>query len=328
MVIITMTEKIFITSPNYGKNTPQALSMLSGAGLQVLFSTLNRGHSEKELLDMAVGCAAILVFNSKDEVNEHVIDGIPELRVLSRHGIGMDNISVDHAKGKGIAVKNTIFAHEEEAVADLAVALILCASRGILEMSSKLRCGVWMRKEMPGLTGKTVGVVGLGRIGRSVVERLKGFKVKIAGYDPFVDELYAHSLGIELLPLEQLLRCSDFVTLHVPLTSGTARIIGEKELAVMQPGSWLINTSRAGLIDSDALFSALKNNEIQGAALDVFEKEPAINDRFTDLENVIATPHIAGITKEIIHSLDLEAAANIIDVLAPNYDYSSFFVRN
>lgn len=322
-----VNEKIFVTSPNYAKNTPHAFSMLREAGLQVVLSTVSRGHSEKELLEMAKGCSSILVFNSKDEMSARVIDGIPELRVVSRHGIGMDNIAVEYARGKGIAVKNTIHAHEEEAVADFTIALVLCCSRGIIEMSGKLRNGIWDRKEMPGLTGKTVGIVGLGRIGRAVVDRLKGFKVKIIAHDPYADEEVCRASGIELASLEYLLKGSDFVTLHVPLTAETERLIGRSQLAVMKPHSWLINTSRFGLLDSDALFDSLKNREIQGVALDVFEKEPVIEDRFVKLDNVVATPHIAGITEEIIHSLDLEAAANIIDVLAPSFDYRSFFER-
>lgn len=323
-----MAEKIFITSPNYAKDTPQALCMLRKAGLQVELSTLSRGHSEKELLEMAHGCASILVFNSKDEMTTRVIDGIPELRVLSRHGIGMDNIAVEYARGKGIVVKNTVFAHEEDAVADFTVALILCCSRNIIEMSGKLRDGIWDRKEMSGLTGKTVGVIGLGRIGRSVVERLKGFKVDIVGHDPYANEAFCRASGVELASLEDLLKRSDFVTLHVPLSAETERLIGRQELAVMKPHSWLINTSRSGLLDSDALYDSLKKRAIQGAALDVFEKEPAIEDRFVRLDNVIATPHIAGITEEVIHRLDLEAAANIIDVLVPSYDYRGIFEKN
>jgi len=269
-----------------------------------------------EELKKRIRDADALMIRSATKVTADVIDAAKKLKVIGRAGVGVDNVDLKAATRKGILVVN---APESSSitVAEHAMGLILALARKIPPASSSLKDGKWEKKRFMGveLRGKNLGVVGLGRIGSQVVIRAKGFGMNILGYDPYVSEDYARELGIELLELDELLKRSDMVSLHVPKTKDTENFIGEKELAKMKKGAYLINASRGGIIDEEALFKALESGRLGGAALDVFNKEPPSESPLLKLENVIATPHLGASTEEAQRNAAVITAEEIRKVL-------------
>jgi D-3-phosphoglycerate dehydrogenase len=239
--------------------------------------------------------AEALVVRSRTKVDAGLLSRAPRLKVVARAGVGLDNVDAEACRSRGIKVFNTPDA-STVAVAEFAVALALSLFRGIPRASAGMNCGKWEKGAIAGreLSGKTVGVVGFGRIGSSVADRLRAFGCRIVTYSL---EFIKNPGDAEVVSLEELLKRSDIVTLHVPLTPQTRGIIGAKELALMKPDAVLINTARGELVDEDALFSALSGKRIGGAALDVYCAEPYCG-KLCGLENALLTPHLAGSTAE------------------------------
>jgi len=222
---------------------------------------------------------------------------------------------VPAATRAGVIVTNTPGANQV-AVAELTLALILALARKIPHHDTVVKSGEWSRIVGIELDGKTVGIVGLGRIGKEVVLRLKGFRVKFLAYDVYQDTAFASEHGVRFTTLDELLAESDIVTLHAVLTSDTQSFIGERELARMKPGAYLVNTARGGLIDEPALYRALSENRLAGAGLDVFADEPPKNSPLLQLgDKVVLAPHLGAQTTEAVLKMGLMAAENIIQVL-------------
>jgi len=242
----------------------------------------------------------VLVVRSRTKVTKEIIEAAENLKIIGRAGAGVDNIDVKAAEGKGINVLNTPEA-PANAVAELTFGLLLCLARKISQADAAMKQGRWIKKDLKGweLKGKTIGIIGLGNIGEKVAKIAKAFEMKIliTKRTPPPPELLKE-LQAEFVSLTDLLRRSDIITIHVPLTPQTQKMIGETEFQLMKNGAILINTSRGAIVDEKALFKALQSQKLGGAAIDVFEVEPPLDYALAKLSNVVCTPHIGAQTEE------------------------------
>ena len=238
-------------------------------------------------------------------VSSKVMDAMPNLRLVGVSRAGLENVNVDEATKRGILVFN-VQGRNAHAVSDFAIGMMLAECRNIARAHNAIRSGQWRKTfvnsdSIPELHGKTVGLVGFGHIGRLVAKKLSGFEVDIVVYDPYTPAEAIEALGAKKVELEDLLKNSDFISVHARLTAENKKMIGEKEIALMKPTAYFINTGRAGLIDQDALAAALEQKRIMGAALDVFTTEPIPADSpFMTLDNETLTTHIAGTTTDAL----------------------------
>ena len=267
-------------------------------------------------LAAALADADALVVRSAVQVDDALMEQAPKLRVIGRAGVGVDNIDADAATRRGIVVMNTPGANAV-AVAELTIGLMLALARKLPAANASMHSGKWEKKSLQGaeLRGKTLGILGLGRIGLEVAKRARGFGLEIIGSDPFVSAAVARENGIRLVTLDELIANSDYITLHVGLTPQTTGVINAKTLAAMKKGVRIINCARGELIDDAALVEALKSGQVAGAALDVFAVEPPKNSPYAELENVILTPHIAGSTAEAQEAVGVQIAMQVRDYL-------------
>lgn len=267
-------------------------------------------------LDTALKDADALIVRSAVDVNAQVLRGAQKLRVIGRAGVGVDNIDLEAATKAGIAVMNTPGANAV-AVAEHTIALMLSMARHLCRADSTTRAGKWEKKSLQGteLRGKTLGIVGLGRIGMAVAGRARAFDMKVVAHDPFVSASVAREQMIQLAELDQVYAEADYLTLHVGLTPQTTGMINEKSLAKMKKGVRIINCARGELLDEAAVAAALASKQIGGIALDVFTEEPPKNSPLLALENVIATPHIAGSTNEAQDAVGVQIASQVREYL-------------
>ena len=273
------------------------------------------GLKPQELIEI-IGDFEALVVRSETKVTAQVIGAGKRLQVIARAGIGVDNIDLDAATGAGIAVVNAPTGNTV-AAAEHTLALILALARNVPQAYQSLKEGQWNRSAFMGIEvrNKTLGIIGLGRVGSEVARRAQSFSMHLIAHDPFVSPDFARLLGLELVPLDKLLARSDFVTLHTALTEGTRHLIGDEELATMKPGSRIINVARGELIDEDALVRALDAGPIGGAALDVFSQEPPGDSPLVKHPKVVVTPHLGASTQEAQTEVAVEAAEQVLAVL-------------
>ncbi len=270
-----------------------------------------------EGLPAALAEADALVVRSAVQVDDALLQHAPKLRVIGRAGVGVDNIDADSATRRGIVVMNTPGANAV-AVAELTLALMIALARNIPAANASMHAGKWEKKSLQGteLRGKTLGILGLGRVGLEVARRARGFGLEIIGSDPFVSAAVARENGIGLVPAEELFAKSDYLTLHVGLTPQTHGIINAKTLATMKKGARIVNCARGELVDETALVEALKSGKLAGAALDVLSVEPPPKDSpFFELDNVILSPHIAGSTAEAQEAVGAQIAMQVREYL-------------
>jgi D-3-phosphoglycerate dehydrogenase len=290
------------------------LDLLRQAGLEVDNRPGLSGAALQEALQAAEG----MIVRSGTRVTAELLENPGKLRAVVRAGVGVDNIDVAAATRKGIVVMNTPGGNTVS-TAEHTITLLLSLARHIPTADSSIHQGKWERSKFVGtqLAGKTLGVVGLGRVGREVARRAAGMDMKVVGYDPFLAPDRASQLGIESMSdLASLLPRCDFLTVHTPLTAETQGLIGTRELALMKKGARIINCARGGIINEDALAEALRSGHIAGAALDVFVQEPPPGDHpLLKLPNVVVTPHLGASTVEAQESVALEAAQLLIDFL-------------
>jgi len=304
--------KILISSRSFGGCDKSAIEYLRGLGYEVALNPEQKKLTEEEIIAL-IDDDVYGIIAGTEPITRKVIEAAKNLKVISRYGAGMDNVDLTAAEEKGVVVAYTPDA-PSKAVAELALSLILNLLRGVSKGDRMIREGKWAPHLGGLLTGKTVGVVGLGRIGRALVNLLQPFKPRVLARETDPDPAFTSTHGIELVELKQLLGESDIVSLHLPLTPQTRHIIGEDELKQMKKEAVIINTARGELIDEKALYAALKEGVIAGAALDVFEEEPYTGD-LKELNNIILTPHIGSCTKETRTKMEKEAVENIIKVL-------------
>jgi D-3-phosphoglycerate dehydrogenase len=260
--------------------------------------------------------ADALVVRSAVQADAKLLESAPKLRVIGRAGVGVDNIDTDAATRKGIVVMNTPGANAI-AVAELTIGLMIALSRAIPRANATMHAGKWEKKSLQGqeLRGKTFGIVGLGRIGLEVARRARSFGMELIGYDPFIAPVIARENDVTLVPIDEIFRRSDYLTLHVGLTAQTEGLINATSLAVMKKGVRIINCARGELIVEQALADALKSGHVGGAALDVFHQEPLKDSPFFGLDNVILSPHIAGSTDEAQEAIGIQLARQVRDYL-------------
>ncbi|HEX8160999.1 MAG TPA: phosphoglycerate dehydrogenase [Pyrinomonadaceae bacterium] len=287
------------------------LEPLRAAGFVVEKRT---GLKPEELRELIRDCDGLVV-RSETKVTPELMDAALRLRAIGRAGVGVDNIDVGAATARGIIVMNAPDGNTMT-TAEHAVALLLALARRVPQGDASLRAGRWERKKFVGveLRGKTLGVVGLGRIGRVVASRALGFEMKVVAYDPFVVPEQLANTEIELATLEEVCARADFLTVHTPLTAETRGIVGAREIGLMRPEARVINCARGGLVDERALYEALREGRIAGAALDVFEQEPPPADHpLLRLEQVIATPHLGASTHEAQEGVAVTVAEQMRD---------------
>jgi D-3-phosphoglycerate dehydrogenase len=267
-------------------------------------------------LPAALANADALVVRSAVQVDDALMEHAPKLRVVGRAGVGVDNIDAEAATRRGVVVMNTPGANAV-AVAELTIGLMLALARKLPSANSTMHAGKWEKKSLQGaeLRGKTLGILGLGRIGLEVAKRARGFGLEIIGSDPFVSAAVARENGILLLPLDELFAKSDYLTLHVGLTPQTTGVINAKTLAAMKKGVRIINCARGELVEDAELVDALKSGQVAGAALDVFTVEPPKDSPYAGLDNVILTPHIAGSTAEAQEAVGVQIAMQVREYL-------------
>jgi D-3-phosphoglycerate dehydrogenase len=283
---------------------------LTSQGFEPVYRPWHGGRTEEEMIDLLRGIDGAIV--STDPFTARVIQAADRLRVISRTGVGYDAVDVPAATARGVIVTTTPGVNRH-AVADWALALILCCARKVPENLAEVQRGVWTRHEGMDLDGKTLGVVGLGTIGKEVAKRASAFGMRLLAFDLAQDLPFAKEQGIAYVPLEELLRQSDFVSIHCFLNAATRHLINRERLLLMKPTAFLINTARGGIVDTDALYQALQAKRITGAGLDVFEGEPLRADSpLRALENVYLSPHCAGSTADARRRSGTMAAENLI----------------
>jgi D-3-phosphoglycerate dehydrogenase len=282
-------------------------------GVQAVIKT---GVSEEELAKI-IGEYDGLIIRSETKVTAKVLTNPGKLKAIARAGVGVDNVDVPQATRKGILVMNTPGGNTLSA-AEHTMGLILAMSRNVVPACNSLKSGAWDRKKYMGnqLSNKVLGVIGLGRIGMAVATMAKGFNMKILGYDPFAAPTEAEKLGVEVTDqLEKIFKESDYITVHAPKNEQTVNMIDAPQIAMMKPSVRLVNCARGGIINEDALYNALAEKRIAGAALDVFSAEPPTNMRFKELENCIVTPHLGASTEEAQIEVAVEAAQILVDAI-------------
>jgi D-3-phosphoglycerate dehydrogenase len=275
---------------------------------------------DREKLLAAVPEADALLVRSATTVDAEVFDAAPKLKIVARAGVGLDNVDVDAATERGVLVVNAPTSNIHSA-AEHALALLLSAARQIPAADASLREHAWKRSSFSGteIFGKTVGVVGLGRIGQLVAQRLAAFEAHIVAYDPYVSPARAAQLGIELLPLDELLARADFISVHLPKTPETAGLIDKDALAKTKPGVVIVNAARGGLVDEAALADAISSGHVRAAGIDVFSKEPCTESPLFDLPQVVVTPHLGASTEEAQDRAGTDVAASVKLALAGEF---------
>jgi phosphoglycerate dehydrogenase-like enzyme len=285
--------RVLVTVAQIYKREAAYLQRLEAAGLEVVRTIGAAGRlTEDELIEALPGAFATLA--SSEPYTERVFRSAPDLRIVARWGVGFDAVDLPAATRRGVVVCTAVGANHE-AVADYAFALLCALQRGVVANHRLLTGGAWRTEFRPGLWRATVGIVGLGRIGQAVARRCRGFDMRILAYEPYPDREFVRRHDVELVALDDLLRRADLVTLHCPASPDTRHLIDRRRLALMKPTAYLVNTARGALVDESALHEALRTGRLAGAGLDVFEREPIRESPLFALDNVLVSPHIAGI---------------------------------
>jgi D-3-phosphoglycerate dehydrogenase len=286
---------------------PSALDVLSSD-----FEVRSVDGANRAALLPALKDVDAVIVRSATQIDAEALAAADRLKVVARAGVGLDNVDVSAATARGVLVVNAPTSNIVSA-AEHAIALLLAVARRVPQAAASLRAGEWKRSKFTGVevVDKTMGVVGLGRIGVLVAQRMSAFGVRLLAYDPYVPAARAAQIGVRLVPLDELLRESDFISIHLPKTPETVGLIGERELALCKPGVVIINAARGGLLDEHALAQALKEGRVGGAGLDVYASEPCTDSPLFALDNVVATPHLGASTVEAQDKAGLAVARSV-----------------
>lgn len=286
--------RLLVTPTSYGKNDPRLKTELEELTGSVTYNPTGKPLSSIEVAALLPGIDGYIA--GLDMIDRAALENADRLKVIARYGVGVDSVDLEAAKEKGIIVTNTPGANSVS-VAELALGLMLALARQIPEAVRNVQQGKWPRFSGVSLEGKTVGIVGLGAIGKQLARRLSGFDCQVLAYDPFADEAFAMDNGIVLAPLDTVIATSDFLSLHLPLLPETRGLVNNEFLAKMKKGSFLINTSRGEVIDEEALLGALNSGHLRGVGMDAFSVEPPDpSNPLLHLPQVIATPHLGAQT--------------------------------
>ncbi|MCA9040106.1 MAG: phosphoglycerate dehydrogenase [Planctomycetaceae bacterium] len=316
-----MTRKVLITPECLYEQPGRHVELFQGNGFEVEYpedSTFTRGHYSLEESVRVLAPYDAVIAGSEPYAAE-LLDRLPNLKVIARFGVGYDPVNVPHCTKLSKAVTITP-ASTHEAVAELTLALIFAVAKSIIPNDISTREGAWSRVVLYPLRERVIGLVGLGRIGRSTAIRAKALGMQVIAHDQFADPTFVQEQGIEMVSLEELLKRSDYVSLHAPMLPETKHLINKQTLALMKPDSVLVNTSRGGLVCEADLLEALNSGQIRAAALDVFEQEPPSTDNpLFQLKNVIVSPHMAGLDHVSVANMAFEAAQCIVKLSQNNW---------
>lgn len=292
--------------------SPATLAVL-GDGFEIQHCD---GANRAELLS-ALGNANAVLVRSATKMDAEAIAASPNLKIIARAGVGLDNVDVPAATAAGVLVVNAPTSNIVSA-AELAVSLLLAVARNVVPANLALKNGQWKRSQFGGveLQGKTVGIIGMGKIGMLVAKRLAGFDMKFVAFDPYVKDAPTGGPEIKMVSLDEVLAESDFVTIHIPKTDETKGLINAAALAKMKPTAFVINAARGGVLDESALFDALKSGTIAGAGLDVYATEPCTDSPLFSLDNVVATPHLGASTEEAQEKAGVAVAESVVAAFA------------
>lgn len=300
--------EVVVLARSFGRASSEPLEILEKAGLSVTFKSNPEPENESMVAELIGNAEAVIV--GVDRIGEKVLSLCSHLKVVSKHGIGVDNIDLEAARRRGVIVANAPGTNSES-VADMAFLFILSCARHMKLLLEQVRNKKWSSPLLGSeLEGKTLGVLGLGRIGKGVARRALGFGMRVIYFDPFVED--ADFTKVEL---KELFRLSDFVTLHLPLSLQTKHLVNEQLLSLMKREAFLINTARGELVDEEALYRFLKEERIAGAGLDVLSFEPPFESPLLTLPNVLVTPHVSAHTREANLKMGKIAALNVVYVL-------------
>lgn len=305
-----MGVKLLITPRSYGKHSKRPFEMLKETGLEFRMNPYGRIMTKSEMMQEIQGVDGIIV--GVDPLDHEVIAQAKYLKIISKYGVGTDNIDLAASKERGIVV-TTADGANTDAVADYTFALMLAVARKVTIIDSQCRNSDWRKITTVDVSNRTLGLIGLGHIGKAVVLRAKGFGMKILAYDSVRDQAFAKANGVHYVPsLEEIMRQSDFISLHLPLNVHTHHIIGHAQFSMMRPTAVIVNTARGGLIDEEAMHDALKNNRIWGAGIDVFAQEPPDHKGLLSLNNIVISSHSAASTVQAIDNMGIIATEHII----------------
>lgn len=294
--------------------SPKGVALLKQKG----FETVEAYGSTPEKIKELIKDADAVIVRSETKITADVLDAADKLKAVGRAGVGVDNIDIPAASEKGVIVMNTPTGNTI-ATAELTFTHILCGTRPIAQANASIHGGVWNRKAFNGteLKGKTLAVLGMGRIGAEVAKRAKAFDMKVVAYDPFLTEARAKTLGVEMVALQDAFKMADYITVHMPLTEATKYMIDEKAFEMMKQGVRVFNCARGGIIKESALIEALKSGKVAAAGLDVYEKEPLTKDSpLLGFPNLVLTPHLGASTKEATECCGIEVAEVIAEALS------------
>lgn len=305
--------RVLVTARAYGILDSSLKTDLEAAVGEVIYAVNQPRYTPDELIGLVQGVDGWIA--SMDKIGRPVLQAAQSLIAISRFGVGVDHIDLDAAHELGIKVTNTPRVNANS-VAEHTVGLILALVRKVVEGSTIVRSGAWRILPTPTLEGKTLGLMGFGQIGQAVAKRMTGFGMRILAYDPMGTQSTAQALGVEFVSQSDLITTADILCLHLPLTSQTHGMVDRSFLAAMKPGAFLINTARGDLVNEEALFDALNNSQLGGAALDVLSVEPALPGHpLLRFPNVIITPHMAGYGESAINAMGRNALENLLCVM-------------
>ena len=298
-----------LTSPSsFGKISSDPFDLLEKNGYEVINNPFGRRLTEDEVIEIGKECIGIVA--GVEPLTARVMDNLPALKCISRVGVGMDSVDMEYAKTKGIKVVNTPDG-PTRGVAELTLSLTMTLLRGIPQADAALKQRKWQKVIGNLLKGKTIGVVGLGRIGRMTAEIFRALGNEVIGCDLYPNEEWAKEKNVKVVSQEELFKTADIITLHIPGNSDKTPAIGNEQLSLMHSEAVLINVARGGVVDEDALFDLLSTDKIKGAAIDVFSEEP-YTGKFCDLDNVVLTPHLGSYAKEGKLKMEVDAVENLL----------------
>jgi D-3-phosphoglycerate dehydrogenase len=304
--------KVVISSRSFGMINNNAINLLKNAGLETVLNPKGQKLTEEEILEL-IDDKVVGIIAGTENITSKIITSSPSLKVISRYGVGIENIDLETAKQKEILVYNTPET-PAIAVAELTLTLMLNLLKKINKLDNNIRSDKWKSEMGNLLTDKKIGIMGLGRIGKKLVEFLKPFNCEIYAYEIKPDDEFIKKYNVKLVSIDEIIKNSDIITLHLPLTEKTKNIFSEKQFKQMKKHTILINTARGDLIDEKALYNALNEGKIAGAALDAFQNEP-YKGELIKLENIILTPHIGTATIETRINMEKEAVTKMISGL-------------
>ncbi|MDD2959244.1 MAG: phosphoglycerate dehydrogenase [Lachnospiraceae bacterium] len=306
------TYKVIVTARSFGKTDSKAADLLKENGCDVIKLDAANGPLEEQLKKEIVDADAVIA-GLEDYTPELIASG-KKLKVISRYGVGYDKVDLASARENGVQVTITPGANGDS-VADLAMALMLDLARNVTTMDNSIKAKAQKRPSGVEMWQKTLGIIGAGRIGQGVGRRCRGFDMKILCYDMYQNEEFKKECGAEYVDMDTLLRESDFITIHSPLTPETENMISTAQFQMMKKDAIIVNTARGGIVDEAALYEALKSGEIRGAGLDATAEEPPYDSPLLELDNCILTPHAGAATAEASSKMSYMAACNVLDVL-------------